>query len=163
MRKEGKTAVRGERDGKTWRVERELLYAEAWQKHPRTNTNLEGRHNLTLFKCALRCRACRNGRSAAFQIIPHTGGSTLSLFIPPSRLGWTHTPSVTLVSACMLESTLTETDNCTCLLLHCGTWSSTNALNLQLPGGGGANCKFYQWIMFSWRVWSTSYTAIVTL
>lgn len=66
----------------------------------RTHIWKEDTISLCVGECACVC-ACarRNGRSATFQIIPHTGGSTLSLYAPgPAPL--THHKSLWFVLVC---------------------------------------------------------------
>lgn len=71
----------------------------------------------------------------------HRRVNTLPLYSWP---GSTHTPSVTLVSACVLLSRLTAIDDCTCLSCLFNKKFCLETLRLQLLSAGGANLDFYQ-------------------
>lgn len=93
--------------------------------------------------CACSCaHACRNGRSATFQIIPHTGGSTLSLYTPgPAQL--THYRSPWCVLVCNCPDSVKQTTAPVCHWLFNKKFC-LETLNLQLLRASGENHKFYQ-------------------
>lgn len=102
------------REKKTeWRLKRELLCVEAWQTVPHTHIWKEDTISVCVSECVYVCvrmcaRASRNGRSATFQIIPHTGGSTLSLYTP-GLAGLTHHKSLWSMLVCNCPDSVKQT------------------------------------------------------